>query len=118
MTLRRASSDHGATAESLVARYFRSWNDGNPAALADVIASGWVDHAHPDRTTMADITDAIGRTRRETPDLQVFVDAVLPDGNLVTVNGRVRSDDQVENRVWIVRVEHDRMQEMWTYSAD
>jgi SnoaL-like domain len=113
-----ASQPDGASVQSLIARYFRMWNDGDPASLDDVVAPGWIDHAHPERTTMADIRDAISRTRIETPGLQVYVDAILRDGNLITVNGRVMTDEQVENRVWIIRVEDDLMQEMWTYSAN
>lgn len=93
------------------------WNDGDLSSLTELLAPDWVDHAHPDRRSIADVMQAITAEREQHPDTRVMIDAVL-EGEVVTVCGRVVSDDHTEKRVWIVRVEDDRLQEIWTYSAD
>jgi ketosteroid isomerase-like protein len=102
----------------VVARYFRIWNDGDPSAVGELIASDWVDHSHTDRHTPADVERAIISARAAQPDLRVLVDAIIGDSGLITVNGRIETGSEIENWVWIVRVEDDRIHEMWTYSAD
>ncbi|MEO7122745.1 MAG: nuclear transport factor 2 family protein [Lacisediminihabitans sp.] len=109
------TSEHSA--QSVVGQYFRMWNDGDLSALDSLLSTQWVDHSHPDRRSVDDVVRAITVAREQHPDLQVLVDAVL-EGEVVTVCGRVVSGDRTENRVWIVRVEGQRLQEIWTYSAD
>jgi hypothetical protein len=108
----------GGSARRVVARYFRIWNDGDPSIVGELIGPNWIDHAHPDRLTVADIQIAIASARANRPNSRVLMDAMLGDGNLITVNGRIETKGDVQNRVWIVRVEDDRMREMWTYCAD
>ena len=112
------STDSTNSPRGVVARYFRAWNDGDPTALSEILHPDWIDHDHPERHSPAELGDAIERERRVHPDTRVFVDAILGDDQLLTVNGRVESDGQLYNRVWIVRVEDARMREMWTYSGD
>jgi ketosteroid isomerase-like protein len=103
---------------TIVGKYFRVWNEGDPSVLADLLAPDWVDHAHPDRHSPGDVARAILEAREGHPDMRVYLDAILGDERRVTVNGRVSSAGHTDNLVWIVRVEDGRMQEMWTYSAD
>jgi SnoaL-like domain len=110
-----ASAD---SSRGLVARYFRAWNDGDATQLSDLLGPDWIDHRYPERRSTAEVAGAIELERRLHPDTRVFVDAVLGDEQLITVNGRVQSDGQLHNRVWIVRVADHRMCEMWTYSGD
>ena len=49
--------------------------------------------------------------------MRVYVDALLGDDNLVTVNGRTETSHGVESWLWMVRFEQGRMSEMWTYAA-
>jgi hypothetical protein len=107
-----------SSARAVVARYFRIWNDGEPSAVGDLIGADWVDHAHPERRTAADIQSAIELARVQRPDARVLVDAILGDDNLVMVNGRIVDNGRTESRVWLVRVQDDRLQEIWTYAAD
>jgi SnoaL-like domain len=107
-----------ADARGLVARYFRIWNDGDPAAVDRLVAADWIDHAHPDRTSPDDVRAAIEGARTARPGARVLIDAILGDGNLITVNGRIEHDEMTENRVWIVRVEDGLLREIWNYSAD
>ena len=117
-SLKVADATRTGSARSVIARYFRMWNDGDASALHKLIALGWVDHAHPDWRTTADVSNAVVSAHVENPERRVLVDAMLGDGRLITVNGRIATRDRVQNRVWIVRVEDDQMHEMWTYSAD
>jgi hypothetical protein len=105
-------------ARSLVARYFRIWNDGDPKLIGELISSDWVDHAHPERRSAEDVASAIIKVRKDNPGMRVYVDAVLGDVNLVTVNGRTQTADGMQRWLWMVRFEHGRMREMWTYAAD
>jgi predicted SnoaL-like aldol condensation-catalyzing enzyme len=107
-----------ADSRGVVARYFRIWNEGDPTTVSHLIASDWVDHAHPERRTRVEVEEAITEFRLAEPDTHILVDALLGDGGLVTVHGRIERPGHTENRVWIVRIEDDRMREMWTYLAD
>ncbi|MEO6943669.1 MAG: hypothetical protein ABI053_03045 [Lacisediminihabitans sp.] len=60
---------------------------------------------------------AITASRGQHPDTRVLVDAVL-EGPFITVYGRIVAGSQTEKQVWIVRVEHGQLQEMWTYADD
>jgi predicted SnoaL-like aldol condensation-catalyzing enzyme len=118
MAFSAVNDDPTTQPHGLVARYFRIWNDGDASSVAQLIGRDWVDHAHPELRTADDVQSAIAQFRAAEPDTRVLVDAVLGDGGLVTVHGRIERPGQTENRVWIVRVEDDRMVEMWTYVAD
>jgi hypothetical protein len=112
------TNDLPTSARGRVARYFRAWNDGDRTQIGDLIGSEWVDHAHPERRSAEDIANAIETERISHPDMRVLVDAIFENNQLMTVNGRVLSDGQMYNRVWIVRVEDEHVREMWTYSGD
>ena len=102
----------------IVTRYFRAWNDGDASIVDQLIGDDWVDHAHPERRNAEDVARAIGESRATRPATRVLVDAVLGDGELVTVNGRIEDGARTEGRVWLVRVQDGRLREIWTYSAD
>ena len=106
------------SARGVVARYFRMWNDGEFSVVSDLIAPGWVDHAHPERRSVTDVQNALTFARAEQPGTRVLVDAMLGDGNLITVNGRIETSGATQNWVWIVRLDEDRIQEIWTYYAE
>jgi hypothetical protein len=113
-----SNSTSELTARRLVARYFRIWNSGDPKLIGELITSDWVDHAHPKRRSAEDVATAIIKAHKENPGMRVYVDALLGDENLVTVNGRTQTADGIESWLWMVRFEHGRMSEMWTYAAD
>lgn len=106
------------TARGVVARYFRVWNDGDLSAMEDLLSTEWVDHAHPERRSAHDVAEAIAAVRASDPTMRIYVDALLGDEHLVTVNGRTETAEGVRSWVWLVRVEDGRMREMWTYRAN
>jgi hypothetical protein len=108
----------GTSPRTLVAQYFRMWNSGDTSVLAELISPAWVDHAHPNLGCPAEIGKAIRRLRKREPGLRVYIDAMLGDGNVITVNGRVLAGGEFTSWVWLVRVENEQLAEMWTYSAD
>jgi hypothetical protein len=119
MTLTPPSEARGSrSARGAVEEYFRAWNTGHYDNLDEVLAPEWADHAHPDRLSPADVRNAFEVAREARPDTQVLVDAVLGDGDLITVNGRIVTGDRIEGRVWIVKVESGRLREMWTHCVD
>jgi hypothetical protein len=93
------------------------WNDGDLSPLEELLSADWVDHAHPDRRCANDVMRAITESRELHPDTRVLVDAVL-GGTLITVYGRIVTGDQTKKKVWIVRVEHERLHEIWTCAID
>lgn len=105
------------SARSVVAHYFRIWNDGDTSLLNDLLSESWMDHARPELRSVDDVANAIAEARQTQPDMRIYVDAMLGDDQLITVNGRISTGQGTKSRVWIIRVEEGRMQEMWTYSA-
>ena len=94
------------------------WNDGDLSSVDEILGSEWIDHAHPERKSPKDVQEAVALARAERPDTRVLVDAILGEGELITVNGRIEADGRIESRVWMVRVSDNQLQEMWTYSDD
>jgi hypothetical protein len=106
-------SGHGA-----VEAYFRCWNDGGYGVLEELLADEWFDHSHPERRNAADVRQAFDTARALNPDTQVLLDAVLGDGALIEVNGRIVRGPFEEGRVWIVKTVDGRLREMWMHTVD
>jgi len=106
------------TPRTLVAQYFRIWNSGEVSQLPELISADWVDHAHPERRCPTDVGNAIKDARKQNPELQIYIDAMLGEGDVITVNGRSVSNEGVSNWVWLVRIGDHQLQEMWTHAAD
>lgn len=112
-----STETHPHSAQSAVGQYFRMWNDGDLSLLTELLSPEWVNHAHPEWRCAEDVMHAIITSREQHPDTQVLVDAVL-GGTLVTVYGRIVTGGHAEKRAWIVRVEHEQLQELWSYAID
>jgi SnoaL-like domain len=95
------------------------WNTGDFSAAAQILCPGWADHAHPEVTGPDSVRQAVGRLWAAQPDLRFTVTAILGGDDLVAAVGEVRrGPGTVASRlVWLVRLEGDRMAEMWTYRA-
>ncbi|GAA0382912.1 hypothetical protein GCM10009530_37130 [Microbispora corallina] len=104
-----------SAAGKVVARYFEMWNTGDTSIAPEVLAPDWLDHAHPEAGGPESVARAVERVRETQPDLTFRVDAVLGDGDLVAVVGAAGRDGAGTPLIWLVRVQDDRMAEMWTY---
>jgi hypothetical protein len=47
----RMNRDVGPSPREIAARYCEMWNTGNSSIAAEILSSGWVDHAHPEVAT-------------------------------------------------------------------
>lgn len=112
----------GNTARSpqeIAARYFEMWNTGDSSIAAEILSPGWIDHAHPEVTGPDSAQQAVKNVRAARPDLRFEVQSILGEGDLVAVVGAVKQDAsaaQAPSRlIWLIRVDDDRLAEMWTY---
>lgn len=103
----------------LVARYFEMWNTGEAAVAPEILTPTWLDHAHPEATGPDGVRKAVEAVRAAQPDLRFHVTAILGDGDLVSVVGCVgrgpEAGGPLSKLIWLIRLEGDRMAEMWTY---
>jgi len=104
---------------AVVARYFEMWNTGDSSIAAQILCPDWADHAHPEVSGPDSVRQAVGRLRAAQPDLRFAITAILGGGDLVAAVGEVgRGPGTAASRlVWLIRLEGDRMAEMWTYHA-
>jgi predicted SnoaL-like aldol condensation-catalyzing enzyme len=104
---------------AVVARYFEMWNTGDSSIAAQILCPGWTDHAHLEVTGPGSVRLAVGRLRAAQPDLRFAIMAILGDGDLVAAVGEVSRGPGIaaSRLVWLIRLEGNRMAEMWTYHA-
>jgi SnoaL-like domain len=104
---------------AVVARYFEMWNTGDSSAAAEILCPGWTDHAHPEVTGPDSVREAVGRLRAAQPELRFTLTAILGGDDLVAAVGEVgRGPGTASSRlVWLIRLDGDRMAEMWTYRS-
>jgi MFS family permease len=104
--------------KSIVRRYFEMWNTGNPAHAHEILHPRWIDHAHPEIRGINDVTAALRKTLSDSPDFHIGIDAMVSEGDRVAVHSTVRQTRQGSTHtsrvMWMVRVEGDKMAEMWT----
>jgi hypothetical protein len=107
--------------QQLVMRYFEMWNGGDSVVAFDILHRDWTDHAHPEVRGPAAVQHAVERVRTAQPDLRFDIHALLGDGALVAAVGEVvftpGSATAPSRLIWLVRIQDDRMAEMWTYRA-
>ena len=65
------------------------------------------------------VRQAVGRLRAAQPDLRFTITAILGGDDLVAAVGEVgRGPGTANSRlVWLIRLDGNRMAEMWTYHA-
>lgn len=114
------TSDAAPVSQQIAARYFEMWNTGESSIAAQILSPGWVDHAHPEVSGPHDVQVAVEQTRAAQPDLKFHIEAILGDGDLVTVVGTASRGPQptspaATRLIWLIRLEDGQMAEMWTY---
>ena len=104
---------------AVVARYFEMWNTGDSSAAEQILCPDWTDHAHPEVTGPDSVRQAVSRLRAARPDLRFTITAILEGDDLVAAVGEVEHGPGATNSrlVWLIRLDGDRMAEMWTYHA-
>ena len=104
--------------KSIVRRYLEMWNTGNAAAAHEILHPQWVDHAHPEVRGIPAVAVALARTRQAFPDFHIGVDSMVSEGDRVAVRSTIRQSPEggtgVSRVMWFIRVEGDKMAEMWT----
>lgn len=113
--VRAASGDVG---KSLVRRYFGMWQDGDFDRIEEVLADGYVDHAHPELVGPAGIAAAGRRYRDANPGATVTVDTLVADGDLVaarTTSRHTRGGEAiVASGMAFFRVHDGKLAEQWS----
>jgi EmrB/QacA subfamily drug resistance transporter len=104
--------------KSIVRRYFEMWNTGNVSPVHDILHPHWVDHSNAQIRGAHDVSAALLKTRSECPDFHIGVETMLSEGDRVAVHSTIQrpcqGDDAVSRVIWLIRLEGDKMAEMWT----
>lgn len=101
--------------KAIVRRYIEMWNTGNVMLADEVLASTWVDHAHPEVTGPNSVKQAVHKIRAIFPDFHITIESILSEGDLVALRGTVLRED-ISRVMWFVRLANGKMVEMWTGS--
>ena len=109
---------HQEANKAIVHRYIEIWNTGNAALAAAVLAPTYVDHAHPEATSLESFGQALQRTRTAFPDFHITIDMMISQDDLVALRGTIRRTQQgkvnITQVIWFVRIGDGKMAEIWT----
>jgi predicted SnoaL-like aldol condensation-catalyzing enzyme len=104
--------------KALVRHYMEMWNTGKVELADEVLASGWVDHAHPEVTGPESVKQAVSRIRSAFPDFHISIVNIVSEGDLVALRGTVHRTQQGKDGasavMWFVRIAQGKMLELWT----
>ena len=104
--------------KAIVQQYFEIWNTGNADLADSVLAANYVDHAHPEVSSLEQFKLSVQRVRRAVPDFYITLEMMISEGDLVSVRGTIRRTQQgrlnVSHVIWFVRVSNGKMAELWT----
>jgi uncharacterized protein len=113
---KKSASDDGS--KSLVRRYFDMWNTGDFDRVDQVLASGYVDHAHPELAGAAGVTAAARRFLAASPGASVTIDTLVADGELVAARTTLRytrgGEAFVTSGMSFFRVDEGKLTEQWS----
>jgi predicted SnoaL-like aldol condensation-catalyzing enzyme len=109
---------HQEANKVIVHRYIEIWNTGNVARADAVLAPTYVDHAHPEVTSLESFRQALQRTRTAFPDFHITIDMLISEDDLVALRGTIRRTQQgkasISRVIWFVRISDGKMAELWT----
>ncbi len=104
--------------KAIVRRYVEMWNTGNEALADEVLASTYIDHAHPETVGPESVKQALKKFRANFPDFTIKIEAIISEGDLVALRSTLRRTQQgslIESGViWLVRIANGKMAELWT----
>jgi hypothetical protein len=113
------NSGTAPVSHQIAVRYFEMWNTGDYSIPTEILSPAWVDHAYPEVTGPHAVQLAVGQIRAAQPDLRFHIDAILGDGDLVTVAGTAsrgpHPSPAAPGLIWLIRLKDGLMAEMWTY---
>jgi len=96
--------------------YIEMWNTGDVALADEVLATDWVDHAHPEVVGTDHVKQAVVKVRAAFPDFHITIEQIIAEGELVAVRATVLRGGKTSRVMWLVRVAEGKMREMWTGS--
>lgn len=106
--------------KDLVRRYLEMWNTGNVELAEEVLASNWVDHAHPEVTGPESVKQSLSQVRAAFPDFRITIKSIVREGDMVALRATIQRTHQgkevISGVMWFVRIADDKMAEMWTGS--
>ncbi len=112
---RSAADERG---RDLVRRYFDMWNRGDFDRMGDILAEGYVDHAHPEVAGLDAVAAAALRFRESNPGMTVTIDTLVAEGDLVAARATIRrtrdGEALVESGMAFFRVHEGRLSEQWS----
>ena len=91
------------------------WNTGNVSRIHDILHPQWVDHSNAQIRGAHDVPAALLKRRAECPDFHIGVETILSEGDRVAVHSTTRGacQDSDSRVIWLIRLEGDKMAEMW-----
>jgi ketosteroid isomerase-like protein len=105
--------------KSLVRRFVAMCNGGDLEGLAEVIAAGYVDRAHPEILGPSGVADATRRYLSANPGARVAIDTLVAEGPLVsartTLRGTRDGEALVASGMTFFRVDDGKLAEQWSY---
>jgi ketosteroid isomerase-like protein len=104
--------------KSLVRRYFDMYTTGDFDRVQQVLAPGYVDHAHPDIRGPAAVAAEGKRFLAANPGASVTIDTLVADGELVAARTTIRSTRDgeaiVTSGMAFFRVSDGKLAEQWS----
>jgi ketosteroid isomerase-like protein len=104
--------------KSLVRSYFDMWNTGDFHRIDQMMAAGYVDHAHPEIAGPAGIAAAATRFLEENPGATVTIDTLVAEGELVAARTTIRNtrggEAVVTSGMAFFRVNEGKLAEQWS----
>jgi ketosteroid isomerase-like protein len=112
----RSALDEGP--RRLVRRYFDMWNSNDFDRLDQLLADGYVDHAHPEMVGAAAIAEAARRFHARNPGASMTIDTLAAEGDLVAARTTIRrtrdGEAIVSSGMAFFRVRDGRLAEQWS----
>jgi len=103
--------------KAIVRRYLDMWNTGNTDLADAVLAPSYVDHTHPEITSIEGVKQSVLKTRAAFPDFHIRIMSMISEGDNVTLSAvieRTQQGEKVISRVvWSARIEDGKMAEWW-----